>query len=86
MDAFRCKNDDCLEILPSLEKAEEDSKVKCPKCGSTQFSQRKKYGIGKAAGGLLLAGPVGLLGGVMGKRPIVLTCLKCGHSWQIQPK
>ena len=65
---------------------QKNNEVNCPRCGSAQFSERKKYGAGKAIGGLLLAGPIGLFGGVMGKRPIILTCLKCGHSWQVSSK
>jgi hypothetical protein len=52
-------------------------------CGSTSFSERKKFGIGKAIVGGVLAGPVGLFAGAMGKRGIVLTCLKCGTEYKV---
>jgi len=60
-----------------------DEQVKCPKCGSTQITADKKgYGVGKAVGGLLLAGPTGLLGGFIGSRKVLITCLNCGKQWK----
>lgn len=57
--------------------------IKCPKCGSTQITAGKKgFGLGKAAGGALLLGPVGLLGGMIGSKKVKITCLKCGHEWK----
>ena len=38
--------------------------------------------MGKAAGGLLLLGPVGLLGGLIGSKQVMVTCLKCGNKWE----
>ena len=39
--------------------------IRCPKCGSTQITAGNKgFGLGKAAEGGLLLGPVGLLGGL----------------------
>ena len=59
----------------------EDGEVCCPKCKSTQIVANKKgFGLGKAAAGGLLLGPVGLLGGIIGSGKIVVTCLKCGHK------
>lgn len=61
----------------------DDSPVRCPVCGSTQIAAAKKgFGVGKAAAGGLLLGPVGLLGGFIGSRKIKITCLKCGHEWR----
>jgi len=58
-------------------------RIACPKCRSTQITaDRKGYGAGKAVGGLVLLGPVGLLGGFLGSRKILITCLKCGHQWK----
>ena len=60
-----------------------EDQVKCPKCGSTQLSADKKgFGLGKAAGGALLLGPVGLLGGLIGSKKVMITCLKCGKQWK----
>ena len=54
--------------------------VCCPLCGSSRIQAgRKGYGVGKAAAGALLLGPVGLLGGFIGSSKVKVTCLKCGH-------
>jgi tellurium resistance protein TerD len=58
--------------------------VKCPRCSSTQLTADKKgFGLGKALGGGLLLGPIGLLGGFMGSKKVLITCLKCGHQWKV---
>jgi len=63
--------------------AEEDYAVRCPKCNSNQITANNKgFGLGKAAIGGLLLGPVGLLGGVIGSKKIMINCLKCGHRWE----
>lgn len=56
--------------------------VKCPRCRSTQIAAGTKgFGLGKAAVGGLVAGPVGLLAGLFGSKRCTVTCLNCGHSW-----
>lgn len=58
------------------------SAVKCLKCGSDQFAAGTKgFGLGKAAAGGLLLGPVGLLGGLVGCKKVRVTCLRCGNTW-----
>jgi hypothetical protein len=60
-----------------------DDFVKCRRCGSTQITgQKKGFGVGKALGGGFLLGPLGLLGGFLGSRKVLVTCLKCGHQWR----
>lgn len=55
----------------------------CPKCLSTSLSANKKgFGLGKAAVGGALLGPVGLLGGAIGKNKMELYCMKCGHKFR----
>lgn len=59
------------------------SAIKCPKCGSTQITAGNKgFGLGKAAVGGALLGPVGLLGGLIGSKKVMVTCLNCGKQWQ----
>lgn len=38
--------------------------------------------MGKAIGGAAVLGNVGLLGGLLGSKKVIITCLKCGHQWQ----
>ncbi len=55
----------------------------CPRCGSTSLSANKKgFGLGKAALGGFIAGPVGLIGGAFGANKVVVTCLSCGHKFK----
>lgn len=62
---------------------EDEEPVRCPRCRSTQLTaNRKGFGLGKAAAGGLLLGPVGLLGGFLGSRKVKITCLKCGYTWK----
>ena len=60
-----------------------EKEITCPKCGSNQITANKKgFGLGKAVGGAILLGPIGLLGGAIGSRKIMLTCLNCGKQWR----
>ncbi len=62
---------------------ENEEPIRCPRCRSTQITaNRKGFGLGKAAAGGLLLGPVGLLGGFFGSSKVKITCLKCGYSWK----
>lgn len=65
------------------EKIEIDNRndvVKCPKCRSSSISANNKgFGVGKAAVGAVIAGPIGLLSGLVGSGKIKITCLSCGH-------
>ncbi len=58
---------------------------KCPMCGETLMwkkvdAQKKGFSVGKAAVGGLLLGPVGLLGGALGKKKVWYACGKCGFQ------
>ena len=58
---------------------------KCPMCGElTKWkkvdTQKKGFSVGKAAVGGILLGPVGLLGGALGKRKEWWCCGSCGFQ------
>lgn len=59
--------------------------VSCPKCHSTSIvTQKKGFGLGKAAAGVFLTGNVlGAAAGVAGANKAVNVCQRCGHKWKI---
>lgn len=63
-------------------KSQVDSPIQCPKCGSTQVTAQKKgFSTGKALVGGVALGVVGLAAGAIGSGKVMVTCLRCGHSW-----
>jgi hypothetical protein len=61
----------------------EEEPLSCPSCKSTQIHAGDKgFGLGKAVAGHLVIGPLGLLGGFLGHKKTMITCLKCGYKWQ----
>lgn len=56
-----------------------------PMCGETLMwkqvdTQKKGFSVGKAALGGILLGPVGLIGGALGKKKVWYACGKCGFQ------
>lgn len=55
--------------------------MKCPVCGSYKWMKvdksKKGFSVGKAAAGGILLGPVGLLGGALGKKTVTYYCPDC---------
>lgn len=67
--------------LPS--RYQKEDTLKCPRCGSAHFHAGDKgFGLGKAVVGKAMVGPLGLLGGFIGHKKVMISCLKCGHKWQ----
>ena len=58
---------------------------KCPMCGEfvnwkKVDTAKKGFSVGKAAVGGVLLGPVGLIGGALGKKKSSYYCGKCGFN------
>lgn len=78
----RSAEKDAAERQTYQEACKENVALTCPKCGSTQIQITKKgFGLGKAAAGGLLIGPVGLLGGAIGSNKIQRVCINCKHTF-----
>lgn len=61
---------------------EQEDKLYCPNCGSSQLTANKKgFGAGKAVTGAVLTGGIGLLAGFIGSGNVKVTCLKCGRKY-----
>lgn len=63
--------------------------VKCPKCKSTNIqvlgNNKKGFSVGKAIGGAVLTGGIGVLAGFAGKKgKYDVFCQDCGHRWQMK--
>ncbi len=62
----------------------------CPKCNPNGFSscgvlkpiseRTGGFSGGKAVAGAVLAGPIGLAAGALGKKKITYQCNKCGYT------
>jgi DNA-directed RNA polymerase subunit RPC12/RpoP len=57
--------------------------AKCPACGSIAGwkhvgEEKKGFSVGKAAAGAVLLGPIGLVGGALGKKKESYYCTECG--------
>lgn len=56
----------------------------CPSCNAAGFKQidtnKKGFSVGKAAAGAVLLGPLGLLGGGLGKKHVTMHCSVCGFT------
>lgn len=62
----------------------------CPMCGESikwiQVDEEKKgFSVGKAAAGAILFGPVGLVGGALGKKRVCYCCGRCGFKHEYKP-
>ncbi len=58
---------------------------KCPMCGESDKwikvdTDKKGFSVGKAVVGGVIFGPIGLLGGGLGKKTVTYACGKCGFQ------
>ena len=59
--------------------------AKCPMCGEFMGWKKvdvtkKGFSVGKAALGTVIAGPIGLAAGALGKKKSTYACSKCGFK------
>lgn len=57
----------------------------CPICGEKEKwklvdTSKKGFSVGKATAGAVLLGPIGLVGGALGKKKQYYYCGRCGFS------
>ncbi|MBP3580471.1 MAG: hypothetical protein J6K12_04410 [Clostridia bacterium] len=56
----------------------------CPVCNAMGFknvgTENAGFSVGKAAIGVMLVGPAGVVGGALGKKQTRYICTKCGYS------
>lgn len=79
------------QLQLELERKNQQSQARCPKCGSTSLTANKKgFGVGKGAVGAVigtgLLGPIGLVGAAAGginAKKVWATCLKCGKRFKL---
>jgi hypothetical protein len=66
----------CGEYAPAVSK-------QCPNCRSTRVTafEGSHFGIGKAAAGAVVLGPLGLLAGLLPTRSTFFRCLNCGAEF-----
>ena len=77
------------EAKPSLPFQKTKAPDRCPVCQEAalwrKIEEKKSFSVGKAAVGTVLLGPVGLIGGAIGKKKARYFCGKCGfqHEYNV---
>ena len=67
-----------------IEKAKQEGKAYCPKCGSTSITYvDKKLSVGRAIIGNAIFGETGVILGGLSSKKGYAKCLNCGNKWKI---
>lgn len=81
-ERYKIRKQEIMDTRSKIRKQQEQ-KIHCPICNSTQIAARDKgFSLGRAAVGGISLGPVGLLGGLIGSKRVIITCLNCGEQWE----
>lgn len=71
-------------VKEALKMAKDLNYQPCPKCrlGYLTATGERKGGFsgGKALAGAVIAGPIGLAAGALGRKKITYTCNRCGYT------
>lgn len=77
------KNESVDQIV-SRAKANHNSVVRCPKCGSTSIvTTNKKLSVKRAVVGTMLLNPIGGAVGAVTSKKMYNVCQNCGHRWKL---
>lgn len=79
-----------LRTANSLQQAQMNAALKCPKCGSTSITgQKKGYGVVKGVLGAALGAATGGIGAIVGlgagnigRNKVKCTCMNCGYKFK----
>lgn len=80
---FEVKNVDVTIVRGRMIFMANKAPAQCPSCGERAGwkctgESNKGFSVGKAAAGGLLLGPIGLVGGALGKKKKTYYCQNCG--------
>lgn len=84
VDQIKKRDRERREAMRSISVQQTDERsLSCPVCGSQMAyvgTSNKGFSVGKAAAGAVLVGPIGLVGGALGKKRAMYYCQSCGFQ------
>ena len=83
-EAIKCKHCGSNLITSESITLPQETKITCPRCGSTDVHIDKRgFKLGRAVGvGILTFGLGGVIAGMMGKNKIMANCVRCRYQWR----